>query len=221
WINQRASARFENTLFVNEFEQERAVDVGLILDVRAATNLCAGNQSLLEHTVQATATLADALLQHGNRVGLFLYGGSVDWTFPGYGKVQRERILRVLARARLERSQVFDKLQHLPTRLFPPHSQLVLISPLQPGDLEDLVSLRAHGYPLLVLAPDVVDFEQEVLGERPHLELAVRLARLERTHLFRQMARAGIQVFTWRVDEPFHQVAYHVLSRAYMWSRTL
>lgn len=221
WINHRASARFENTLFVNAFEQERAVDVGLILDVRASANLCAGDRSMLEYTVQAAATLADALLQYGNRVGLFLYGGSVDWTFPGYGKVQRERILRALARARLERSQVFDKLQHLPTRLFPAHSQLVLISPLQANDLEDLVSLRAHGYPLLVLAPDVVDFERKTIGEHKYLELAVRIARLERAHLFRQMSRAGVQIFTWRVDEPFHQVAYHVLGRASMWSRSL
>ena len=28
-----------------------------------------------------------------NRVGLLVYGRFLDWTFPGYGKVQRERIL--------------------------------------------------------------------------------------------------------------------------------
>ena len=34
WINWRASARHRNTLFINEFEQERVADVSIILDTR-------------------------------------------------------------------------------------------------------------------------------------------------------------------------------------------
>ena len=55
WLNHRASARFEQTLFVNEFEQERAVDVGLILDTRQVTNVFAGTSTILEYSIQATA----------------------------------------------------------------------------------------------------------------------------------------------------------------------
>lgn len=213
WINHRAGARYEQTLFVNDFEQERAVDVGLILDVRESTNLLAGSGSLLEQTIDATVTLADAFLSYGNRVGLFLYGGAIDWTFPGSGKVQRERILRALARAKMERSQVFDKLSHLPTRLFPVRSQLVLISPLQPDDLDDIVSLRARGYELLLVTPDAITFEMKTLAATRNTELAARLAQLERGHLLRTLGQAGVDVFEWDVEIPFHQVAHRALGR--------
>ncbi len=214
WINHRAGARYDQTLFVNDFEQERAVDVGLILDVREATNLLAGSGSLLEKTIDATVTLADAFLSYGNRVGLFLYGGAIDWTFPGSGKVQRERILRALARAKIERSQVFDKLSHLPTRLFPVRSQLVLISPLQPDDQDDIVSLRARGYDLLLVTPDAITFEMKTLTSTPNTQLAARLAHLERDHLLRTLGRAGVNIFDWDVETPFHQVAHHALGRS-------
>jgi uncharacterized protein (DUF58 family) len=219
WINHRASGRFEQTLFVNEFEQERAVDVGLILDIRQATNLYAGNHSLLEYSVRATATLADTFLNRGNRVGLFIYGGFVDWTFPSYGRIQRERIMQALARAKLQESQVFKNLSYLPTRLFPIRSQLVLVSPLQSTDLDDLVSLRARGYQLLIISPDPIDFESKILGPSHHVALAARIARLERAHLFHHLRQAGVRIFEWEVDAPFHQIARYALSRAPLWSR--
>jgi uncharacterized protein (DUF58 family) len=38
WINWRASARHNETLYANEFQQERVADVGIVLDGRAKTN---------------------------------------------------------------------------------------------------------------------------------------------------------------------------------------
>ncbi|MGD9101498.1 MAG: DUF58 domain-containing protein [Anaerolineae bacterium] len=217
WINHRASARYAQALFVNEFEQERAADVGLILDIRQVTNLYVNQSSMLEYAIEAAATLADAFLNRGNRVGLFLYGGSIDWTYPGYGKVQRERVLQALSRATLQKSQVFEKLAYLPTRLFPIRSQLVLVSPLRPADLDDLVGLRARGYQLLVISPDPVAFEAEILASDPYLDLAVRVARLERAHLFHQLQQVGIRIFEWQVSTPFHRIARHALRRMPFW----
>jgi uncharacterized protein (DUF58 family) len=219
WINHRATARHHQSLFVNEFEQERAVDVGLILDGRHALNYYGPRRSLFEYSVEATATLADSLLRHGNRVGLFIYGGFFDWTFPGYGRVQRERILQALARARLYESQVFDQLSRLPTRLFPIRSQLILVSPLRPTDLDDLISLRARGYPLLIISPDPIDFEKRALPDEDRVKLAARIARLERAHLFHQLRQAGVRLFEWQINVPFHQAARHALGRVPLWSR--
>ena len=42
WINWRASARHDQHLFVNQFEQERIADVGIILDARQQSNIVAG-----------------------------------------------------------------------------------------------------------------------------------------------------------------------------------
>jgi uncharacterized protein (DUF58 family) len=217
WINDRVSARHQQALFVNEFEQERAVDVGLILDCRVETNLFGENTELMEHGIQAAATLVESFIKSGNRVGLLIYGGTRNWVQPGYGKLQRERIFRVLAAVRLYQSFAAKELSHLPTRLFTAGSQLVLISSLLTEDLPTLIALRAHGYQLLVISPDPIDFETQLLDDQPAVAQAARLARLERTFLLRQLRRNGIRVFEWQVDQPFHLAARYALTRAPTW----
>jgi len=217
WINDRASTRHPQTLFVNEFEQERAVDIGLILDCRVETNLFQGNAEFLEHGTQAAATLAETFLNYGNRVGLLIYGGMRNWVQPGYGKLQRERIFQVLAAVRLYNSYAAQELANLPTRLFTARSQLVLISSLLFDDLPTLIALRAHGYPLLVISPDPVEFEGKLLEHSPSVSQAIRIARLEREFVLRQLRRNGARVFEWQVEQPFHQIARYALTRAAAW----
>ncbi len=221
WINWRVSARHPHALFANEFEQERTADVGLILDARRRSDIWSPDGPLFEHTVSATASLAEAFLNDGNRVGLLIYGGALHWVFPGYGKVQRERILRALAAAETGESLVFDSLNYLPTRFFPAHSQIVLISPLCADDLPTLVRLRAYGYSLLVVSPDPVPFEARALGGGADVTLAARIARLERTLLLHRMQRVGIQVVDWQVERPFDQVVHAALARLPHLRRTI
>jgi uncharacterized protein (DUF58 family) len=221
WINWRASARHPHLLLTNEFEQERIADVGLILDARQRSDIRWRGDSLFEYAIRATASLADAFLGDGNRVGLLVYGGILDWTFPGYGKTQREGILRALARAKTGDSLVFDSLDYIPARFFPARSQLVLISPLCKDDLPMLVRLRARGYQLLVISPDPVAFETRALGSRPAVDLAARIVRLERRLLLRQLRQAGVQVVDWQVDKPFDQTIYASLGRLPHWFRAV
>lgn len=211
WINWRASARHNETLFANEFQQERVADVGIVLDGREKTNLFRDGRSLFEHSVLAAASLADAFLSQGNRVGLLHYGRYLDWTFPGYGKVQRERILQALAHAQTGGSPVFSGLEHIPVRFFPAHSQVVLVSPLDAGDLDILVQLRARGYQIMVISPDPVAFELAYLPDVPSVKLAARVLRMERNLLLKKMQRAGIQVVDWNVAHPFDLVMKHRL----------
>jgi uncharacterized protein (DUF58 family) len=221
WINWRVSARHPRVLFTNEFEQERIADVGLILDARSRSDIRVKGDSLFEHAIRATATLAEAFLGDGNRVGLLVYGRVLDRTFPGYGKVQREQILRTLARAQAGESQIFDRLDYLPTRFFPAQSQIVLISPLWPDDLATLLRLRAHGYQVLVVRPDPVSLEQAALGSRPEVGLAARIVRVQRALLLRQLRQAGIRVVDWRVDEPFERAVHVSLGRMPAWRRAI
>jgi uncharacterized protein (DUF58 family) len=158
WINWRASARHEYNIFSNEFEQERVADVGIILDGRLKTNVFDKHHSLFEYSVMAAAAMADVLLSQGNRVGLLDYGRYLRWTIPGYGKIQRERILQALAHAQVGGNTVFSELQYIPARLFPLHSQIVLISPLDADDVKVLVQLRARGYQVMVICLDPVAF---------------------------------------------------------------
>ncbi len=79
WINWRASQRQEEKIFVNQFEQERIADVGIILDARQQSDILTKNgESLFEYAVRATGSLSEALLHDGNRVGLLNI-----WFWPG------------------------------------------------------------------------------------------------------------------------------------------
>lgn len=203
-VNWRASARHPHVVYSNDFEQERAADVGLILDCRRESYLATETHSMFEDAVIAAASLAQSFLNDGNRVGLVQYGQYIAWTFPGYGKIQRERILAALAQANPGISLV-DHLEHLPVRFFPPRSQIVLVSPIQNKDLEVLYNFRSRGYALLVISPNAVSFELAHLPDRTAVRVAGRIARLERIVLLRQLQQAGIRVLDWDVTVPFEQ----------------
>jgi uncharacterized protein (DUF58 family) len=221
WINWRMSARHPSNYYVNEFEPERIADVGLILDIRQRNDVRAQGIPLLEYSVSAMSSLASTFLDDGNRVGMLIYGRYLNWTFPGYGKIQRKRILEALTRVKPGNSLVFDQLDLLPTRYFPAKSQIVLVSPLSPDDTNMLIRLRAQGYQVLVISPDPVSYEAGPLGDRKDVELAARIARLERDLQLRYLRRAGVQVVDWQVDQPFDRVIHATLARTPQWHRAV
>ena len=221
WINWRASARLPSALFTNEFEQERIADVGLLLDARLHSDVGAGPNSLFEHAVHAIASLADVFLRDGNRVALLIFGQYVQWILPGYGKVQRERIMLALAGAELGDSHVFDSLENLPSRLFAAGSQLVLVSPVARDDVPPLLRLRALGYQLLVIRPDRVALETQQQVSHPSLELAASTLRVEAALVRRSLLQAGVQIVDWQVDRPLEQVVHAALRRAAPWTRPM
>ncbi len=221
-INWRASSRYVDTLYANEYQQERVADVGIVLDGRTKTNEFSRGHSLFEHSVQAAASIADALLTQGNRVGLLLYASYLGWTFPGYGRIQRERILHALANAKTGDSQVFSDLEHIPTRLFPPESQIVFVSPLTDDDLKPLIQLRAQGYDVLVVSPNPVQYELSYLpSSNVNVELAGRVLHMERLVLLQKLQRANIHVIDWDVREPFDQVVKRRMGRSPVWLRAI
>lgn len=226
-INWLISARQEQDLYSNEFQQERVADVAIVLDGRERTNIFPGGHSLFEHSVLAAGAVADALLNQGNHVGLLVYSQYLQWTVPGYGRIQRERILHALCRAAPGSSQIFEGLQFLPTRLFPPESQIVMVSPLVEDDYPTLLQIRARGYQVIVISPDPVAYEESLMQARAgratlqEIEMAARILRLERQSMLRRITRAGIQVVEWNVAQPFDQVSRGVFARAFRFGRPL
>lgn len=203
-INWKVSARHLLDLFTNEYEQERIADVGLILDARTHGDLTYRGQRLFEYAVLATGSLAEMFLADGHCLSLLIYGPGIARVFPGYGKIQRERVLRALAYADTGMNYALEHLRYLPARLLPPRCQLVYISPLYPEDLEPLVRFQSQGYEVLVVSPDPVYFEwmSAAHQSQPGFRLATRFAQVERSLLFNNLRRAGIQVFNWKVDQP-------------------
>jgi uncharacterized protein (DUF58 family) len=152
---------------------------------------------------------------------LLVYGAGLDWTLPGYGKLQLERILQALARVKPGESDIFESLEYVPTRLFPARSQLVVVSPLWSDDLPVLARLRAWGYQVLAVSPDVVAFESERCGAQPGVELAARIARLERRRVLQSLRRSGAWIVDWRVGTPLDPAVLAVAGHRSDWFRNI
>ncbi len=219
-INWRVSARYPQALFSNEYEQERAADVGIILDARLQVNRLGTNLTLFEHSILAAAALSNAFLASGNRVGLLIYGQYINWTIPAYGKLQRERISQALACAAPGDNQAFTSM-YIPSRLFPANSQLVFVSPLQTDDVQPLLRLRARGYALIVICPNAVRFEMDLMSktnlsqskQAETMRQAARILAMRRHITLQRLRHAGVQIVDWDVKQPFEKVAESALSR--------
>jgi uncharacterized protein (DUF58 family) len=199
-INWKLAARSYNQLYTNVFEQERVADIGLILDSRQHIDVYSPAGSLFEYSVGAAAALAENFLDDGNRVSLLLYGSGLESVYPGYGKIQLDRILRLLAKARPGMNYALESLAYMPTRFFPAKSQLILISPLEPEDISVVIQMQARGYAVLLISPDPVAYETMLYKNIS--SLAYRAAAAERHFMLQKVRRSGIQVVNWQVDKP-------------------
>lgn len=209
-INWKLAARSDRELYTNLFEQERVADVGIILDTRQRVNVVTTTDSLFEHSVRAAAALAENFLDDGNRVSLLLYGTGIGRVYPGYGLIQRDRILKTLSGANPGVNYALENLALLPTRMFPAQSQIVLVSPLVPDDIPVIVRMRARGYAVLIISPDPVSYESSMYQD--FTSSPYRLAFAERDLMLRQIRRNGAQVVNWRVDQPLEAAVRNTLA---------
>ncbi|MCK5246669.1 DUF58 domain-containing protein, partial [Candidatus Bipolaricaulota bacterium] len=201
-INWRAYAR-TNELIICDYEQERITDVNLILDARVRAHAFVATHHTFEFATRATASLAASFCGQGNNVGLLVYGDVLNWVLPGAGRSQVDRILDALSQAHLANKIAFKELRQIPARLFPPYSQLVLVScNLDEDDIETLALLKRKGYSILFISINTLQLERASLPNSNETEMAVRIANLRRTLYLGSLARYGVQVVDWNPDAP-------------------
>lgn len=208
YLNWKATAR-RGRLIVNEFEQERVADIIILLDARERSDVL----GLFEHSVRAALALAQYCISQGNRVGLLIYGKYLNWTWPGIGRWQRERLVRALAAAEKGDKAVFEDLEYLPTRLLPAGSQLIFVGPILESDVQTMLDLRLR-YEILCVAPNPIVVEGRTLPQAPETDLALRLERLRRSSLLAQLRRGGIRVLDWDVTQPLASIIAREAGRA-------
>jgi uncharacterized protein (DUF58 family) len=208
-LNWRAEALWGRPI-VNVFEEERAIDVGIILDCRHEAY---DRMELFEAAVGAALTMGEDLLDHGHRVAFLSYGSLIAWTPSGAGRDQRLRLRMAAARAALGAHAAFDRFDNLPVKIFPPRSLVLLVSPLRREDLAPLRNLRALHYQVAVLRPDPLSLEA-LEPSRLEQSLANRLLTLEADALQSRLLRAGITILPWHVARPLSRLRVLGGSRA-------
>ena len=213
-INWQKTARHPGHFFTRQFEQEEIMDIALILDTRIYSGLSSGADNLFEESINAAASLAEVFLREGNRVGLLVFGRQMRHLFPGYGKHQLNSILRTLALVNPSPMLSLVNLETMQKRIFQNRSQVVMISSPLSEDINAYTNLRAHGYPVLLICPDTVEFCYRIFDDgKPEALLAKRAAQIERRLLLLKLNRLGVQVVDWPVTQSLNQTLVSTIRR--------
>jgi len=215
-LDWRLAARHPRQLFTKEFEQEEIADIGLIVDARYRTNLKVGGESLFEHSARASAALVEAFVRQGNRVSMVIFGKKETNIYPGYGKRQLNRALNALAQVALEPDDRVDNLNLVPLHVFSSRSLVIVLSPLAANDWELFPRLRAHGFQVLLISPDPLDFARTAIPSDRFSGMAARLAGLERRLEIGRIAALWVPVIDWKVDQPLSPLVRNALLHAHI-----
>ncbi len=208
-INWRAEALWGKPV-VNVFEEERAIDVGILLDARSVAY---ETPVAFEAAVQVAASYADSFLAAGNRVSFMMYGSVISWIPPGAGRLHRFAIMKTAARAELGSHAVFEHFDAIPPKIFPPKSAILVVSPILREDIDPLRCLKALGYSVSVAhiegnKPAYETRPKEARHDSP-LDLALRIERIEEEITIRQMLRYGIRVVRLNIASDSPQVRFN------------
>jgi uncharacterized protein (DUF58 family) len=218
-LDWRLTARHPRKFFTKEFEQEAIADIGLILDARERTNVQQGGDNLFEHSARAAASLAEVFLRQGNRVSLLIWGDPVVSLFPGYGKVQLNRILQALAQVAPRSNDSLSTFHFVPVRMFSSNSLILVISPLAANDWQLFPRLRAYGYQVLLVSPDPLDYARSSLPNDQLGRLAGRLVRLERQLEISKIRQLWVPVIDWSVSQPLAPLVRQALIQTHIQSK--
>ena len=214
-LDWRLTARHPRKFFTKEFEQEEIAEIGLILDARRSIDLQIGEESLFEHCVGATASLAEMFLHQGHRVSLLVFGGTILSAFPGYGKTQLHRIMSCLSKAKTEgESRALGSFDFLPIRMFPNHALIIVVSSLTHTDRTLFQRLRAYGYQAFLVSPNPIDFAYPTFAQDATNQLAIRATRIERSLRLNDIAQMHIPVIDWQVRQPLYPLVRNALTRS-------
>ena len=197
-VNWRASAR-RGQLLVSDRLPERSSDIVLFLD--SLTEAATDEESTLDLSVRAAATLVGEYLRQRDRVGLLSFGGDLEWVLPSAGERQRYRIVDAVLSSESARLLRWRDLSLIPSRVLPPQSMIVALTPLLDWRVNRaLLNLRARGYDLALIEVDPIRLAEPsrvLYGEQ-----AWRLWLLERELIRSRFRRAGVPVSTWDGEAP-------------------
>ena len=149
-------------LMVNQFEREDISDLMLVLDAREISGTGTILRNPLNYSCRAAASLTSFFLRSRNRVGLTIYGETVNVIPPDTGERHLYRILTALAEVKAAGSLgLHTVLGDL--RNFTPRSPVMVISTLEndPTCTTALREITARAFKLTVIAPDTLNYDRD------------------------------------------------------------
>ncbi|HEV8529196.1 MAG TPA: DUF58 domain-containing protein [Actinomycetes bacterium] len=201
-VNWPVSTR-RGQLHVNRFATERALDLVLALD--AFSDVGEYGRSSLDVSLRGAVGLAQSYLRRQDRVGLVAIGGILRWLAPDVGQRQLYRIAEQLLWVRLDTSFVGPDLERVPRTALPPGALVVLFSPLLDRRAAEAArELRERGHPVVVI--DVLTVEPQPARGNRLGGPALRLWRLDRMALHRELSAAGVACVRWDGVTPLDAV---------------
>jgi uncharacterized protein (DUF58 family) len=199
-IHWRLSALYPNQFFIKQFEQENMADFGILIDASKPYNSDDGKNPLVDYCVEAGAAISKNLLKSGNRVSMLIMGKNRTRVYPGTGKHHLHRILDTLAGCESGDVSLSDLIKFLPIRFFSSRTTIIVISPLTQNDHSLITRLRAEGYKVLLISPNLLPSlmaHNTKLGSNFHL----RSVRIEREIMLWKIRRIGVNVIDWPIDK--------------------
>jgi uncharacterized protein (DUF58 family) len=178
---------------VNQRSALRAADLVIMID--AFSDVGPPGDTTLDVAVRGAAGLATAYLRTGDRVGVVVLGGVLNWLAPAPGNRQFFRIVEMAFGVRFP-SEATPDLDRVPRTALPPRALVVLFSPLlDRRALNAVTDLRQRGVTLVIV--DVLRQEPPAEPRLPMSQLALRLWRLDRNALRAGLTRLGVPVLSW------------------------
>jgi len=201
-INWKATARYIDPL-TNEYEGERSGDVILIVDGYEYGIVGTMENNTMRASIGVAASLAEVLLSARHRVGLIVSGEYMNWVYPGTGRDHYHKIMSNLTK--FERGGIWglEGIKWLLEEFFPRKSMIILISPLTVStSTKTLIELCMKEYDVVLISPDPLKIEREVIEEDEYEEIAERLYSAERERLLENLWTHGTMVVDWDPTEP-------------------
>jgi len=204
-VNWRATLRL-GTLHVTQHHRERNADVVLLLD--ALTAIGPEGETVLDRAARAAASIATAYLARKDRVGLIEYGGHFRWVRPASGRAQLQRVLDTLLDATVVFTYVTRDVDLIPSRILPPQSLVVALSPLLDRRFVRAArDLAARGFDLVIVAVSPIAAARAIAPRGAVADVAARLWALERRAQLDELRRDGLMIVDWdgvgSLDVPF------------------
>jgi len=210
-INWKATARYFEPL-TNEYEGERSGDVILVVDGYEEGVVGTVENNTMRASLGIAASLAEVMLSARHRVGLIVSGEYMNWVYPGTGRNHYHKIMSNLTKSQRRGSWGLEGVRWLLEEFFPRKSLIVLISPLTvPSYGNILIDLCMKEYDVLLISPNPLKIEKDVMEEDEYEKTAEILYNAERRQLLDKLWAHGTTVVDWDPNDPLEPTLEEVL----------